>query len=269
MKSFRTSSLALMLLSLALTTRAESFPPVIPSFAPSALVWDAVEKKADLEAMTNLTHFTFWVTNISAGEATIFSTETSCDCTVAEAAKKLPWHLAPDESGVLNVNVNTLGKFGLVTKTVTVHTTDGTQVLTIQVKIPVTPAPFNVSARKQDMMAAQADRQAVFRGSCAACHTWPTVGQTGEPLFQKACAICHVSDHRAEMVPDLARLTRATNAEYWRTNITSGKAGSLMPAFGKSEGGILDTNQIESLVDYLVKKYPSATASAVRGALSE
>jgi hypothetical protein len=29
-----------------------------------------------------------------------------------------------------------------------------------------------------------------------------------------------------------------------------------MPAFAKSEGGILDTNQVESLVEYLVKKFP-------------
>ena len=30
-----------------------------------------------------------------------------------------------------------------------------------------------------------------------------------------------------------------------------------MPAFAKSAGGILDTNQVESLVEFLVQTYPA------------
>ena len=71
--------------------------------------------------------------------------------------------------------------------------------------IPLTPAPFNVMPRQRDLMAAQKDRQAVFRGNCAACHALPAVGRTGDALFAKACAICHISDHRAEIdIADLA-----------------------------------------------------------------
>jgi len=233
----------------------------------NALVWDALEKNATLPAMTNIARITFWMTNVSSAETTILSTETSCDCTVAEAAKKLPWPIAPGDGGALNVNVNTIGKFGLVTKTVTVHTSRGAQVLTIRVKIPFSPAPFNVSARQRDMLAAQADRQVVFRGSCAPCHASPAAGQTGEILFYQACGICHTAEHRAEMVPELASLNRETPAEYWRTNIIFGKPGSLMPAFAKSAGGILETNQIESLVEYLAKTYPSKGAAKVSGAI--
>ena len=98
----------------------------------------------------------------------------------------------------------------------------------------------------------------MFSGSCAACHALPTVGLAGEHLFAKACAICHISTHRAEMVPDLAALKSATGPDYWRGWIMHGKEGTLMPAFAKSSGGILDTNQIESLVEFLVKKYPAS-----------
>jgi len=221
------------------------------------LVWDRTEVSINLPAMTNLAYFTFSVTNVSNVEATIMSTETSCECTLAEATSKLPWNIKPGEGGFLKVRMNTLGKFGEVTKTVLVHTSHGDQSLTVRVKIPVSPAPFNVSARLQDTMIAKGDRQAVFRGNCAACHSLPTAGMQGQMLFETACAICHISEHRAEMVPDLAKLNHETSADFWRTNIVHGKAGSLMPAFCKSEGGILETNQIESLVDYLLKRYPS------------
>ncbi|HYG21953.1 MAG TPA: DUF1573 domain-containing protein [Verrucomicrobiae bacterium] len=236
--------------------------PVIPFLPKSALLWDAVEKSVELAAMTNIAGFTFWATNVSDGDVTIHSTETSCDCTVAQAAKLLPWRLAPGEGGSLKVNLNTRGRFGLVTKTITVHSSHGSQVLTIHARIPLTPAPANVSARQRDMMAALQDRQVVFQGSCAACHALPAAGKTGEVLFVKACGICHTAEHRAEMVPDLAALQSKKDEEYWRSWVTHGKPGSLMPAFAMEEGGILDTNQIESLVGYLLKKYPAGSKAA-------
>ncbi len=221
------------------------------------MVWDALEKTNSLPFMTNVTYFTFFVTNKSSVSAMILSNETSCDCTAATTVEHLPWELKPGDGGAMSVLVNVRGKYGLVTKTVTVYTSHGTQMLTVNVDIPISPAPFNVSARLKDQMASQKDRQAVFGEHCAACHAWPSVGRTGETLFQSACGICHVSEHRAQMVPDLAALKRETGADYWRMNIIFGKTNSLMPAFAKTEGGILDTNQIESLVAYLVGKYPS------------
>jgi mono/diheme cytochrome c family protein len=153
--------------------------------------------------------------------------------------------------------MNLLGRYGRVTKEIYVGTSHGGQILKVHADIPLTPAPFNVSARQRDMMAAKKDRQAVFSGSCVSCHVLPAAGRTGEPLFAKACAICHISDHRAEMVPDLAALKHPTNAEYWRAWITQGKEGTLMPAFAQWNGGILDTNQIESLVTFLLNRFPS------------
>jgi mono/diheme cytochrome c family protein len=246
----------------ALTAGAEIAPSPTPSTEPNPLVWDAMEKSNSLPAMTNVTYFNFFVTNKSPASAMIFSNETSCDCTAATTVEHLPWELKPGDGGALNVLVNVRGKYGLVTKNVVVYTSHGTQTLTVNIDIPISPAPFNVSARLQDQMASQKDRQAVFGEHCGACHAWPAVGRTGESLFQSVCAICHISEHRAPMVPDLAALNHETTADYWRTNIISGKTNSLMPAFAKTEGGILDTNQIESLVALLVKKYPSKNAAA-------
>ena len=59
------------------------------------------------------------------------------------------------------------------------------------------------------------------------------------------------------MVPDLTHLNKETNADYWRTWITSSMDGKLMPAFAIENGGFLNSAQIDSLVDYLVKTVPA------------
>lgn len=224
------------------------------------LVWDAVVKQVKTAAMNQNAELKFWVTNTSRGDASIHLTESSCDCTVAKLPAQ-PWVLKPGESGALGVKMNLLGRHGRVTKSILISTSHGMQTLTVHADVPLTPAPFNVSARKQDLMAAQKDRQAVFHGSCAACHALPAKGRMGESLFGKACAICHVSEHRAEMVPDLARVAHPDTPEYWQNIIKFGRAGSLMPAFAAAEGGILTPEQIDSLVTYLVSKYPSMPAN--------
>lgn len=261
MKFFRILQFCFVTFAGTLSAHAEIPPATAVPNAPNPLVWDAMEKKQELPGMTNQALFTFWVTNNSLSEAAIGFVEAECDCTVVEGSKVLPWTIAPGAGGPLNVRVNIRGRFGVFIKTVTVHTSHGPQVLTVSMNIPLTPAPSNVSVRQKDLMAAKADRQALFRGSCAACHAAPTFGLTGAALFQKACSICHQAQQRAEMVPDLAALKHPTDADHWRRWITSGKAESLMPAFAHSEGGILDTNQIESLVEYVMKQFPTGESA--------
>ena len=115
--------------------------------------------------------------------------------------------------------------------------------------------------RQTNQKLALADRQAVFKGDCAKCHVEPTVNKMGQQLFTAACGICHEGEHRASMVPDLRALPKEKNADYWRTWITYGRPGSLMPAFSKAEGGILDDAQIASLVSYLMTAIPAAPAA--------
>jgi mono/diheme cytochrome c family protein len=58
-------------------------------------------------------------------------------------------------------------------------------------------------------------------------------------------------------VPDLANLKTNLTKEAWKAVIAGGgKPGTLMPAFAKQNGGPLSTEQIDSLVEYVVKKFP-------------
>jgi mono/diheme cytochrome c family protein len=84
----------------------------------------------------------------------------------------------------------------------------------------------------------------------------------GKVLYDKACGICHEAAHRATMVTDL-RTKVPNNAEYWKFSIVHGKPGTLMPAFSQAEGGPLSDAQIASLVEYLVKEYPTEKPKAV------
>jgi mono/diheme cytochrome c family protein len=111
--------------------------------------------------------------------------------------------------------------------------------------------------RAAGLKAAKADRQAVFKGDCASCHVKKVEGKYGQQIFKALCAICHEAEHRAVFVPDLANLKVPTDEAFWRTWISLGKPGSLMPAFAKSQGGPLDDLQIASLAAYLNAVYPS------------
>ena len=118
--------------------------------------------------------------------------------------------------------------------------------------------------RLKNMQMALADRQVVFKGECAKCHAEPAVDKTGEQLYVAACGICHDSVHRAAMVPDLKKLNHPTNEEHWRKWTRSGRPGSMMPGFAKTEGGPLTDEQIESLVKFLTDSI-TAKAKPVNG----
>jgi mono/diheme cytochrome c family protein len=110
-----------------------------------------------------------------------------------------------------------------------------------------------------------ADRQAVFKGSCVTCHVEPARDAAGhekmsKDLYVAVCGICHEAEHQASFVPNLHRLPEPTNAEFWKNWIMHGKPGTLMPAFAKTDGGILSEAQTESLVQYLTATIPSHPA---------
>ena len=265
MTLFRLIQICVASIAVTLVGRAEIPSAAVPASAPNPLVWDAMDKKVDLPGMTNVAYFTFWVTNTAATNVTIGAVEAECDCTVIDARRRFPWVFAPGESGSLDARVNIRGRFGLFVKTIDIFGSGGKQVLTVRMNIPLTPAQPNISTRQKDLIAAKADRQAVFRGSCIPCHVAPTTGQTGQALFEKACGICHLAEQRAEIVPDLAALAGATDADYWRTWISLGKPGTLMAAFAHSEGGPLTKTEIESIVQYLTTTIPAKAARASGG----
>ena len=111
------------------------------------------------------------------------------------------------------------------------------------------------------MVLAKSDRQAVFKGDCASCHVEKGVGKIGQDLFAADCGICHDTPLRAQMVPNLKMPKGPRDQDYWKSWITYGRKGSLMPAFAQSEGGPLTKEQVDSLVDYLFANFPKQPVS--------
>jgi cytochrome c553 len=176
----------------------------------------------------------------------------------------VPWPIAAGSNGTIKLTVNLQGKSGTLFKSVKISTDRGQKDLMLRINIqPPAPMPeLTEEQRAAGMAAAKLDRQAVFKGDCASCHLRRIEGKYGQPLYETVCAICHDAQHRATMVPDLHNLQIPTDQEFWRTWITYGKAGSLMPAFATSQGGPLSDMQIASLAAYLNAVNPSKATNA-------
>jgi cytochrome c553 len=227
------------------------------------IAWDALLKSADATNEQQLVKFAFSFTNITTNVVAILSVHPSCGCTTAELPP-VPWAVPAGSNGTINLTVNLQGKSGTLFKSVTVSTDKGRKDLMLRINIlPPPPMPeMTEEQRAAGLAAAKLDRQAVFRGDCASCHLRKIEGKYGQPLYETLCAICHDAQHRATMVPDLHNLQVPTNDEFWRTWITYGKAGSLMPAFATSQGGPLNDLQIASLAAYLNAVNPSKATNA-------
>jgi cytochrome c553 len=236
--------------------QAAYVPPPVATQPQTYLAWDSERKETNVIAGQPSAVFTFLLTNVSPEVVTINSVRTSCGCTVAQLPS-MPWKLDPGANGAIPVTMSLQGKLGSIEKAVMVDGTIGTKTLIVRANMPSPvagqPAPAGGidPDRIKNMQMALADRQVVFKGECAKCHVEPAVNKTGEQLYVAACGICHDSVHRAAMVPDLKNLRHPTNEEHWRKWTRSGRPGSMMPAFAKSEGGPLTDEQIDSLVKFL------------------
>jgi mono/diheme cytochrome c family protein len=221
------------------------------------LAWNSLLQSVDAAADQAEAHFTFNFTNISSGKVVIISVHPSCGCTTAQLPA-LPWMVEAGTNGEIGVTVNLAGKTGTLFKTLNVVTDRGNLNLAMRITIlpPVVPTMTDAD-RARALDAAKVNRQAVFQGDCVACHVKPGVGKYGQALYNVSCGICHESEHRATMVPDLHAIKTPTNEDFWRTWIMHGKPGSLMPAFSTAEGGPLNDVQIASLAAYLNAAIPS------------
>lgn len=221
------------------------------------LVFDSVQKLFESTKPATNHVFSFRLTNASPAEVVINKVTTSCGCTIARVPE-LPWRLDPNEDGEFEVEMDFRNKYGQLIKSVVVHTSKGAKALQVVAKLPPRPTNNRMGNRAKNIQTALADRQAVFKGSCAACHVLPAKGKMGKPLYDAACGICHDAEHRASMVPDLRKLQHGTNSAYWKHWTENGKPGSLMPAFSQKYGGPLTPEQIKSVVEYLSQSIPSS-----------
>ncbi len=223
--------------------------------------WDALTKAADAVQGQDFARFAFSFTNISSDNVTILNVKPGCGCTAAELPP-VPWTITPNTSGTIKLNVNLANKFGTLFKTATVSTDKGNKVLMLRINIlPLAPVKMTDAQLADGIAKAKVDRQAVFRGDCASCHAKNIENKYGPQLYDSVCGVCHEAEHRATMVPDLNNLKVPTNRDFWRTWITFGKPGSLMPAFATSEGGPLTDMQIASLAAYQNSTKPSKVPS--------
>lgn len=224
------------------------------------LVWDAISKEYTSKPGERYAEFKFWFTNNSPEEVYIMRAQSSCFCTVAQLPQT-PWRIPPGTNGSIDVKMDLAGKSGTVSKGVNVDTTGGSYALSVQTTItPATTTPGMADAdRLRNMQTALADRQAIFtKAECVSCHADPAKGvMDGAKLYTGVCGVCHDSQHRASTVPDLRKLNHPTDPEHWHQWITHGRAGTMMPAFTKTEGGPLDEQQIEAIVAHLVRTIPS------------
>jgi mono/diheme cytochrome c family protein len=227
------------------------------ALATNTLVWDSTSKETNATADAGNASFVFSFTNVSAGNVVILNVHTSCGCTTAQLPP-LPWTIPAGTNGQIGAIVNFAGKSGTLLKTMTVTSDKGFQTLMLKITIlPSVVLTQSEADRARALEMAKADRQAVFRGDCAACHVKPGEGKYGKPLYDAVCAICHESKTRASMVPDLHNIKTPINVDFWQTWTAHGKAGSLMPAFSTADGGPLSDMQIASIAGYLNATIPS------------
>jgi mono/diheme cytochrome c family protein len=164
-----------------------------------------------------------------------------------------PYVLMPHTNVDINVTVNLAGKQGTFFKTIFVYSTNNAFRTDLNLKIAMPEDPGMMRGRNAQI--AMADHQAVFRGKCADCHVTPTVGLVGEPLFHKACGICHEALPRDSKVTDLHNFTHVDEANYWKFMIMNGKPNSMMPGFSQANGGPLSQEQIDSLTEYCLANF--------------
>jgi mono/diheme cytochrome c family protein len=243
------------------TNIARPAPYQPKTLSDAILRFDANEKEYHAQPGETTATMVFSVTNISSTNVIINWVRPSCGCTSAKVPPT-PWTLKPGEGGSMEFSIDLRGKHGILSKYISVDTSEGQKFLQTRVHIPqqaTAAATGGMDARTRNMQLAMVDRQVVFKGDCAKCHSAPTVGKTkGDELFAAACAICHDTPNRASMVPDLRATAKATSEDYWKVWITHGKPGTLMPGFGKEYGGPLTSEQIDTLAKFMFEKFPRA-----------
>lgn len=229
----------------------------------NVFAWNGTILSTNISADADKAYFLMAFTNISSGKVAIMDVHPSCGCTTADVPQ-MPWIIPPGahEEIPVSVNLNIAGNSGIIFKSVHIATDKGSKDIYLRMEFkPAQPVVMSDEEREKFVMASRADRQAIFKGSCADCHVKKGEGKYGMDLYNADCAICHEANPRATMVPDLHNLKVPTNPDFWRQWIAHGKPGSLMAAFSQAEGGPLNDMQIATLVAYLNETIPSKVAA--------
>ncbi len=186
--------------------------------------------------------------------------QTSCGCTAAMMESSV---IAPGKSGNLRVSFNPRGGKGAVTRSVTVYSNDPDKP-TLQLQIiadPVPPGDEKVAEPPVKRTHEARDRLE-WRGSCAKCHAPRKRGETGRKLYLSVCASCHGKNGDGVMLgkekvgpPLRGGVTSVRTREGMRDVIRGGTGNPRMPGFDSEFDGPLTSQQIDSLVNYILKDF--------------
>jgi cytochrome c2 len=189
---------------------------------------------------------TFILKNMGSQYVQIVNTRASCGCTTIMLKQDL---IKPGDSTALKVSIDTKGKApGNILKNVRIAT-NSTVLPEIIINMKATisePQSFH-----REKMISMNVKQ-IFSGECRSCHVTKGEGKMGQALYQADCEICHSATNQPSAIPALTnKVFQSHSEEKVRNIIENGIHGANMPPFLKKAGGILEPEEINSLITYL------------------
>lgn len=214
------------------------------SAAPSGLgVLTFTEQFHDFGKVTegDIIHHSFPFKNTGQGTLRIIKTETSCGCTTASGALKA---YLPGEEGMLDVTIDTKGKHGVITKTITLtlmNTAEKTSELTLMAELIPAPHPM-----ERGMVITKDPK-------CKSCHLDSGVGQEGVFLYHRVCGQCHGKKGAGASAKAFnnSEALKAISDDRIRQVVNDGIPGKDMPPFVTVVSPPLTEQQVESLIVYI------------------
>lgn len=180
--------------------------------------------------------------NIGTAPVRIAKLESSCGCTTTNNVLR---EYAPGEEAVLEAVVDTVGKKGMVVKTVTLTLENNTMPkIEVSMAMNLEPPPHPMRVQLPNM---NADER------CKGCHLLSGEGQQGIFLYHRVCAQCHGKrgvGASARALND-AQWQRKVKDSYLKMRIEDGWSEKGMPSFVNGVNPPLDTGQVLSLLKYI------------------
>lgn len=187
-----------------------------------------------------VTH-TFVLKNEGVKKVKILKIETSCGCTTASGVLK---NYAPNESGEVQVSIDTKGKKGIVVKTLKLIMDGNVKpIIEISLAMKLVPPPHPKVENIRNINTVD---------SCKSCHLESGVGQLGTFLYHRVCTQCHGKKGNggsARALNDAA--WQQVNDDYIRQVIHFGRIESGMPSYVEGVSPALTNEQMDSLIQYI------------------
>ncbi len=168
--------------------------------------------------------------NDSASPLQILSVDPYCDYV---EVFPFPSSLEAGEEVLIKGRIDTSGTLGGIAKTLEIMTSASSEPEIVKITVKVIHPSVSPRQIKD-----------IFRGRCGNCHAGADVGsRKGKMLYSAVCYMCH-KDYRTIRHLDTGDI---------RHSISAGIRNTAMPAFGSKDGGPLNEEQIDSLVEVLTE----------------